>query len=80
MSLKVEQRLNNFFFTEGSPQIYATGAYIEPAKIKVGDKERFVWVVSQFDSDSYLNGKLCSPEIMSKNLNDLLNINNQKRS
>ncbi len=78
MSLKVEQILDNFFFTEGSPKIYATGVYIEPAKIKIGNKERFVWVVSQFDGDSYLNGKLCSPEVMSKNLKDLCNINNQK--
>ena len=39
MSLIIEQRLDNFFFTESGPQIYTTGAKLIPMVIKKGNKK-----------------------------------------
>ena len=33
MSLKIEQRLDNHFFTEIKPRLYTTGAYLVPMEI-----------------------------------------------
>lgn len=64
MSLKVEQILDNFFFTESGPEIYTTGARLVPMVIKNGDENRYVWVVSEFVDDSYdQNGQHCSPNL-----------------
>ncbi|MDI6767602.1 MAG: hypothetical protein QME52_12340 [Bacteroidota bacterium] len=40
MSLKVEQRLDDFFFTESNPKIYTTGAHLVPMEIRRGKKIR----------------------------------------
>ncbi len=63
MSLKIEQRLDDFFFTESKPRIYTTGAYLVPMEIVEGNKSRFVWVVDQFDDDTYKEDGLCSPKV-----------------
>jgi hypothetical protein len=63
MSLKAEQRLDNFFFAEEEPRIYTTGAYLVPMKIAKGEDERYVWVVCEFDDDSYYDGELCAPRV-----------------
>lgn len=72
MSLKVEQILDNFFFTENEPKIYTTGAYLVPMKIKMHEKERFVWVAWEFNDNSYFNDELCSPNIYSDKLETLI--------
>jgi hypothetical protein len=72
MSLKIEQRLGNLKFTEMKPKIYTTGAFLVPMKIKVGDNERFVWVVEEFREDTYLDGNLRSPILYSDNPQTLL--------
>ena len=56
MSLRIEQRLDNEFFTETGPRIYTTGAHIVPMKIKIGQNTRYVWVVDEFKDDSYDEG------------------------
>jgi len=61
MSLKVEQKLNSYEFTEKAPSIYTTGAYLVPMKIKVGNTYRFIWVVDNFNDDSYKDGAICEP-------------------
>jgi hypothetical protein len=59
MNLKTEQILNNFSFTERKPKLYTTGARLVPLEIKKGNTKRFVWVVDEFDDDTYdSNGDL----------------------
>ncbi|MDQ3798231.1 MAG: hypothetical protein M3384_02170 [Acidobacteriota bacterium] len=72
MSIKIEQRLDNFFFAEDSPKIYTTGAYLVPMKIKKENKERFVWIVAEFDDDSYCEGEICSPVVYADSLESLI--------
>ena len=72
MSLQVEERLGGFRATLPSPKIYTTGAYLVPIVIMVGDSKRFVWVVEQFNDDSYHDGKLCSPVVLSDSLEKIL--------
>jgi len=63
MSLKAEQRLDEFFFTEIEPRIYSTGAFLVPMEIGNGIKKKFVWIVDEFSDDTYFNGNLCSPAV-----------------
>ncbi len=72
MSLKIEQRLDNLFFTESKPRIYTTGAYLVPMKIVEGDKHRFVWVVDQFADDTYKKDGICSPKAYSFEKEEML--------
>lgn len=73
MSLKIEQKLDDFYFTESSPQIYTTGAHLIPMEIIKGDKKRYVWVVDEFEDDTYdSNGDLCSPTLYSNTKQNLL--------
>ncbi len=72
MSLRIEQKLDNTFFTETGTRIYTTGAHIVPMRIKIGKKQRYVWVVGEFKDDSYLDGKLCSPVVYTDRLENLL--------
>ncbi|MCR4322300.1 MAG: hypothetical protein NUV74_18445 [Candidatus Brocadiaceae bacterium] len=73
MSLKIEQRFDDVLFTESGPRIYTTGAHIVPMKIKIGQKQRYVWVVDEFKDDSYdEDGKICSPVVYSTKKKDLL--------
>jgi len=74
MSLKVEQILDNFFFAEAEPRIYTSGAYLVPMKIMKGKEKRYVWVVSEFDDDSFFEGKLCSPRVYADHSRNLLTI------
>ncbi|MCR4293791.1 MAG: hypothetical protein NUV76_13070 [Candidatus Kuenenia sp.] len=68
MSLKIEQRFDDVFFTEIEPRIYTTGAHIVPMKIRIGQKQRYVWVVDEFDDESYLEGKYCNPVVYANSL------------
>ncbi|HXG84147.1 MAG TPA: hypothetical protein VNI84_08980 [Pyrinomonadaceae bacterium] len=72
MSLKVEQRLENSSFTEINPRIYTTGAYLVPMRVVVNDKSRYVWVVDEFEDDTFADG-LISPNAYAQNITDLLN-------
>ena len=72
MSLKAEQILHNFFFSEAQPRIYTTGAYLVPMKVMKGKEERYIWVVHEFDDDCYSDGELCSPRIYADSLKNLM--------
>lgn len=72
MSLKTEQFLDESFFTESEPRIYVTGAYLVPMRIKIDGKERFVWTVDEFKDDTYLDGELCTPNVYSDDLNNII--------
>lgn len=77
MSLNVEQRLDDFFFTESEPRIYTTGAHLVPMEIRRGNKIRYVWVVDEFDDDTYFDGDICSPNLYSNTIENLLNDSSQ---
>jgi len=73
MSLKVEQFLDEFFFTESKPKVYTTGAHLLPMRIKRGNEDRFVWVVAEFNDDSYSDdGQLCMPLVYADSLERLV--------
>ena len=73
MSLKVEQKLDEFFFTKSEPKIYATGAHLVPLELNKGKKRRYVWVVDKFYDETYLDGDLCSPNVYADEIEHLLN-------
>ena len=72
MSLKVEQRLENEQFTEFAPRIYTTGAYLVPMSVVVNGESRYVWVVDEFNDDTFAD-ELISPNVYAQNITDLLN-------
>lgn len=73
MSLKVEQRIENHQFTEFTPRIYTTGAYLVPMKVEVNGENRYVWVVEGFDEASYNDeGLNVSPNVYAEKISELL--------
>jgi len=40
-------------------------------KVKLGGKENFVWVVDEFDDDTYFDDKLISPQVISDKIDEL---------
>ena len=72
MSLKTEQRLNNGQFTEFAPRIYSTGVHLVPMELLINGVKQFIWVADDFNGETYLNGKLISPQIQAKNIVELL--------
>jgi len=72
MSLKTEQILDNFFFSEAEPKIYTTGAFLVPMKIMKGEEERYIWVVWEFDDDPYLDGESCKANVYADSLVNLI--------
>lgn len=74
MSLKIEQKLIDSYFTETEPTIYTTGAYLVPMEIMVNEEKYYVWVVDEFEEDTYdKNGKFCSPRVLSCKKDALIN-------
>jgi len=71
MSLKIEQRIIENQITEFEPRIYSTGVHLVPMKVKLGGKENFVWVVDEFDDDTYFDDKLISPQVISDKIDEL---------
>lgn len=53
MSLKIEQKLSRFQFSEKKPAVYATGVSLIPMKIEVNGVEKYVWVADEFKDDSF---------------------------
>lgn len=73
MSLKIEQRLDEYFFTESEPRIYTTGAYLVPMKLRNKGKEKYIWVVDEFKDDTFNpEGVNCIPRLYVSNKSDLL--------
>lgn len=45
------------------PKIHTTGAFLQPAKIiDSSGKEIWIWYVSEFTDDSFLNGEIYNPK------------------
>jgi len=68
----IEQRLLGDIITKSEPIIYTSGAYLVPMKVNINKKEHYVWVVSQFNEDTYLEGNICSPLILANNSTELI--------
>lgn len=58
-NLKIDQLLRDCKFTEDAPKIYATGVYLVPMKIQIGGIDKYIWVVDDFNDDSFdSNGEI----------------------
>ena len=58
--------------------IYTTGAYLAPLKVRDSDGAVvWIWAVSQFEDDTYCDGKICSPTVIAKASNKLLLTDNE---
>lgn len=72
MSLKIEQKLSQFQFSEKQPTLYATGVSLIPMKIEVYGVEKYVWVADEFKDDSFdLEGNSVSPRVISDKIEEL---------
>ena len=53
--------------------IYTTGAFLAPLKVRDSDGAVvWIWAVSQFDNDTYLDGEICRPVVIAKASEKLL--------
>jgi len=72
MSLKIEQILSNFQFTERQPRINSTGVYLVPMKIQVNKTSKFIWVADEFNDDTFDNeGNIISANVIADSIKDL---------
>jgi hypothetical protein len=79
MSLKIEQRLDNNFFTRLHPRIYTTGAYLVPMEVTQQGKKRFVWIADEFNDDTFdENGNICSINVYAEKEENLFNEDQSK--
>lgn len=67
----IEQILQGEVITESRPVIYTSGAYFVPMKVSINNQDKYVWVVSQFNDDTYLEGNICSPIVLTNNSSEL---------
>ena len=80
MSLKAEQILFNNFITNSTPKVYTTGVKLVPLEVNINKKKKYVWVADEFNGDNYDKiGKLCNLNVISDNLENLIENNGRKR-
>ena len=73
MSLEIEQKLDGNAFTESEPRIYSTGVFLVPMKVISNGKAKYVWVVDEFNDDTYDDdGDTCSPNVYANSKDCLL--------
>ncbi len=72
MSLQIEQRLLDSYFIESEPSVYTTGAHLVPMKILIDGNEKYVWVVTEFDNDTFFDGENCSVNVIADSKNNLI--------
>lgn len=58
---------------DSEPKIHTTGAFLQPAKIidNTG-KEIWIWYVSEFTDDSFLNGEVYNPQETANSKKELI--------
>jgi len=80
----VEERMAPLFNDEiylllNSSLIYTTGAFLTPVNVTDGDGDVvWIWAVSQFDDDTYIDGKICSPIVTADTEKELLLTDNDE--
>lgn len=58
---------------DNEPKIYTTGAFLQPAKITDSTgKEIWIWYVSEFTDDSFLNSEVYNPKEIANSKEELL--------
>ena len=63
---------------DNEPIIYTTGAFLKPMKVTDSEgKEQWVWYVSEFVEDSFLQGEIYNPKEFANSKDELL-IDSQK--
>ncbi|MFZ5821113.1 MAG: hypothetical protein ACOYYJ_14560 [Chloroflexota bacterium] len=66
---------------DGDPILYTTGAYIQPLKVTdPGGSEKWFWVVSGFDGDTFLDGEVFNPAENGYSKDDLFITDGQARN
>lgn len=57
------------------PLIYATGCFLRPIMITGSDgQQKWVWVVVEFESDSYRDGEAYNPKHVAPSLESLIEV------
>jgi hypothetical protein len=72
MSLKVEQKILGSQITDFTPTVYTIGAHLIPLKVIINGIEKYIWVVNEFDNDTFFDGKNCTVHVIAENKNDLI--------
>jgi hypothetical protein len=55
------------------PKIFTTGAFIQPMKVTDSEgKKIWLWYVSEFTDDSFLNGEVINPKENAKSEEELI--------
>ena len=61
--------------------IYTTGAFLAPVIVTDGNGNvMWLWAVSQFEDDTYLDGKICSPVVGADTIEALLITDNEEET
>ena len=59
-------------------RIFTTGAFLRPVKVKDDNgNDVWLWAVSQFEDDSYLDGEICDPVERADTIEELLSKDNE---
>lgn len=56
-------------------EIFTTGAFLRPTSITVNGEEIWLWSVTEFTDDSYMDGNIFNPKDFGKNKEELLTEN-----
>lgn len=65
-------KISKSFFAKSSHIAYTSGAYLVPMAVKDREEERFVWVVEDFNDETYVDGELCSTLVYAYNIDELM--------
>lgn len=71
MTLKLSS-LEHDFEIKHEPKLYTTGAFLVPMKIERAGRERYVWVVADFNDDTFHDGELCSDLTEAATIDELI--------
>lgn len=64
--------MSNIIF-ESNPVIHTTGAFLKPIKVTDSNGiEQWLWFVSEFTEDSFLNGEIYNPKEFANSKEELL--------
>ncbi|HRP01437.1 MAG TPA: hypothetical protein PLE30_02205 [Candidatus Kapabacteria bacterium] len=70
--------MNNLKF-DNELLIHTVGAFLKPVKvIDSENKEYWLWCVSEFTDDSFLNGEVYNPKEFALSKRELLNVGQDK--
>lgn len=68
---KLIDYIKNYKTKYTGPIVFTTGAYLQPVKLLSGN---WVWVVTEFDNDSFKDGEVFNPVEYAETLDKLLKV------